>query len=232
VPCDIAALKHVSLFHIPPNDYSGAGPTKTPFDADAKAWNLDPQKTREQLVRGCFNARQRLFAHRGLPLQCIEYYAAATVNVRGSLTPQVQDRQVCSWLMGIPSVFAGDLTSLTEENILRYRRSFDIVKRLQRDYDIYRHFQYSGVPEPTDTGWHWWGKLNGDGYGAVVVLRGSAGEQQRSVNIPWVVATRNYRVVGLLGATQYGTFTGEQLQSGAIRMTLPKLGQEILELAK
>jgi len=232
VPCDVAALKHVSLYHIPPNDYSGAGPTKTAFDAKAKAWNLDPKKTREQLVRGCFNARQRFFDHRGLPLQCIEYYSAATVNIRGSLTPQVQDRQVCSWLMGIPSVFAGDLTSLSEENIVRYRSLFDMVKRLQRDYDIYRHFQYSGVPEPTDTDWHWWGKLNDDGYGAVVVLRGSGGEQQRSIHVPWAVAGHKYRVVGLIGGRQYGTFTAEQLRAGALRVTLPKVGQEILELAK
>jgi hypothetical protein len=232
VPCDIAALKHASLFHIPPNDYSGAGPTKMAFDANTKAWNLNPQKTREQLVRGCFNARQRFFAHRGLPLQCIEYYSAATVNILGSLTPKVQDRQVCSWLMGIPSVFAGDLTSLSEENIVRYRRLFDILKRLQRDYDIYRHFQYSGVPEPTDADWHWWGKLNDDGYGAVVVLRGSDGEQQRSINVPWAVAGQKYRVVGLIGGHQYGTFTAEQLRAGAIHVTLPKLGQEILELAK
>lgn len=231
VPCDIAVLKHASLYHIPPNDYSGAGPWKTPFDANAKAWNLAPLETREELVRGCFNARQRFFAHRGLPLQCMEYYGAATVNVRGSLTPQVQDRQVCSWLMGIPTAYAGDLTSLSEENIARYRRLFDIVKRLQQDYDIYRHFQYSGVPEPTDTGWHWWGKLNDDGCGAVVVLRGTDGEQQRSINIPWVVAGRKYRVAGLIGGHQYGTFTPEQLRSGAIRVTLPKLGQEILELA-
>lgn len=232
VPCDIAVLKHVSFYHIPPNDYSGVVPWKTPFDANSKAWNLDPNKTREQLVRGCFNARQRFFAHRGLPLQCIEYYAAATVNARGSLTAQVQDRQVCSWLMGIPSVYAGDLTSLSEENIVRYRRLFDIVKRLQHDYDIYRHFQYSGVPEPTDTGWHWWGKLKDDGCGAVVVLRGSDGEPQRSINIPWVVAGRKYRVAGLIGGRQYGTFTAEQLRSGAVLVTLPELGQEILELAK
>jgi alpha-galactosidase len=232
VPCDIAALKHASLFHIPPNDYSGAGPTKMAFDANAKAWNLDPQKTRDQLVRGCFNARQRFFAHRGLPLQCIEYYSAATVNIRGSLTPQVQDRQVCSWLMGIPSVFAGDLTSLSEENIVRYRDLFDIVKRLQRDYDIYRYFQYSGVPEPTDTDWHWWGKLNDNGYGAVVVLRGSDGEQQRSINTPWAVAGHKYRVVGLIGGREYGIFTAEQLRAGAMCVRLPRVGQEILELAK
>jgi len=231
VPCDIAILKHAWLYHVPPNDYSGVGPWKTPFDANSKAWNVDPNETREKLVRGCFNARQRFFAHRGLPLQCIEYYGAATANVRGSLTQQVQDRQVCSWLMGIPAAYAGDLTSLSEENIVHYRRMFDILKRLQHDYDIYRHFQYSGVPEPTDTGWHWWGKLDDDGCGAVVVIRGSQGEQQRSINIPWVVAGRKYRVAGLIGGRQYGTFTAEQLRSGAISVTLPKLGQEILELA-
>jgi hypothetical protein len=109
---------------------------------------------------------------------------------------------------------------------------FDIVKRLQREYDIYRHFQYSGVPEPTDSDWHWWGKLNDDGYGAVVVLRGSDGDTQRSINIPWTVAGHKYRVVGLIGGHQYGTFTAKQLQSGAMRVTLPRLGQEILELAK
>lgn len=232
VPCDVAALKHASLYHIPPNDYSGAGPTKVPFDPKSKAWDLDPEKMRELLLRGCFNARRRFFEHRGLPLQCVEYYAAATVNVRGSLTRLVQDRQVCSWLMGAPSVYAGDLTSLSEENVARYRELFAIVKRLQAAYEFYPRFQYSGVPEPTDDDWHWWGKLDDDGCGAVVVLRGAGGEEQREINVPWVVDGRKYRVVGLLGGKEYGVFTADELRAGAVQLRLPELGQEILELAK
>ncbi len=92
-------------------------------------------------------------------LECIEYFGAASVNWKGSLTQQVQDRQLASWLMGAPLLFSGDLASLTGENVAHYRQRFGIVKRLERLYGIYRHFQYSGVPAPTDTDWHWWGKL-------------------------------------------------------------------------
>ena len=51
------------------------------------------------------------------------------------------------------------------------------MQRLERAYGIYKHFQFSGVPEPTDVDWHWWGKLNAAGHGAVVVLRGSGGRR-------------------------------------------------------
>lgn len=71
-------------------------------------------------------------------------------------------------------------------NIRRYRKRFDTLRRLEEDYGIYRNFQYSGVPAPTDTDWHWWGKLNGQGHGAVVVMRGRDGEDQRAIKIPWV----------------------------------------------
>ena len=184
------------------------------------------------MIDGCLHARQRFYAHRGLPLYTLEYYGAATVNVGGSLTPEIQDRQVCSWLMGVPSVFAGDLASLSPENIERYRRLFEIVKRLQSTYDIFRYFQYSGVPEPTDTDWHWWGKLRQDGCGAVVVIRGSAGEPERAINVPWVEPATSYRVTALLGGKPMGTFTGAQLRQGALKLALPVNGQEILELAK
>jgi hypothetical protein len=226
VPCDVANLKHAATYHIPPNDYAGVGHPKQRVDPN---WSYDPAKLRQQLVAGCFNARQRFYAHRGLPLYALEYYGAHTVNFRGSLTPEVQDRQICSWLMGAPTVFAGDLASLTEEHIKRYRQRFDLLSRLEKDYDIYRHFQFSGVPEPTDNDWHWWGKLNAEGLGAVVVLRGSQGQDERPVNIPWVLPERRYQVIALLANQPLGHFSGKQLQDGALSLKLPPLGQEILE---
>ena len=229
-PCDLAVLKNASLYHVPPNDYSGCG---HPKERPGVAWDkYSPDTLRAQLVQGCMNARTRFYAHRGLPLECVEYYGAATVNWKGSLTPQIQDRQVCSWLMGAPSVYAGDLASLTEENIARYRSRFDILKRLEAIYGIYRRFQYSGVPAPTDTDWHWWGKLDARGCGAVVVLRGSGGKDQRAINIPWVDPAETYKVAALFQATELGAFTGRQLQAGDLPLTLPPLGQEILELSR
>ena len=228
-PCDLAALKSVSHFHIPPNDYSGCGHFK---ERPGPAWSkYDPATLRAQLVAGCMNARTRFYAHRGLPLECAEYYGAATVNWQGSLTPQVQDRQICSWLMGAPTVYAGDLASLTDENIARYRSRFDILKRLEATYGIYRRFQYSGVPAPTDSDWHWWGKLDPRGGGAVVVLRGSGGADQRAINIPWVVPGATYKVTSLLDPGQLGVFTGKQLQDPGVTLSLARFGQEILELA-
>lgn len=228
-PCDLAALKSVSHFHIPPNDYSGCGHFK---ERPGAGWSkYDPNTLRAELVKGCMNARTRLYAHRGLPLECAEYYGASTLNWKGSLTQQVQDRQICSWLMGAPSVYAGDLASLTDENIACYRSRFDILKRLEATYGIYRRFQYSGVPAPTDTDWHWWGKLNEQGCGAVVVLRGSGGADSRAINIPWVDPEKTYKVTALFGAKELGSFTGKQLQSGRITLALPVLGQEILELS-
>lgn len=228
VPCDVAALKHAALYHIPPNDYSGVVNNKKRF---SPSWNNDPVKLRQELLGGCFQARQRFYAHRGLPLYGIEWYAAATVNVNGSLSVEVQDRQICSWLMGAPLVFAGDLASLTEENIARYRRRFDLLKRLQSTYDIYRHFQFSGVPAPTDRDWHWWGKLDDKGYGAVVVLRGNGGAAQRAINVPWVHPEVEYRVTAAFSGKELGVFKGRELQAGSVQLELPALGQEILELA-
>ena len=97
VPCDVAALKHASAYHIPPNDYAGAGPTNGRVRQDRPA---DVERLREELRAGSFNARRRLYEHRGLPLYALEYYAAHAVNIRGSLTPAIQERQICSWLMG------------------------------------------------------------------------------------------------------------------------------------
>lgn len=229
VPADIAVLKHAYFFHIPPNDYSGVGHAKQ--RAGVAGWEkYDPVKLRQELIQGCFNARQRFYLHRGLPLECIEYYGAATLNWKGSLTPDVQDRQVASWLMGAPLLFAGDLASLTAENINHYRQRFEIVKRLEREHGIYRHFQYSGVPAPTDTDWHWWGKLNEQLVGVVVVIRGSAGADERAINIPWVNPEKRYNVTALLAGKALGTFTGVQLREGTLKLALPEYGQEILEL--
>jgi hypothetical protein len=36
---------------------------------------------------------------------------------------------------------------------------------------------------PTDTAWHWWGTLNDEGQGAMIVIRGSGGADSRKVNI-------------------------------------------------
>lgn len=228
-PCDIAALRHAGMYHIPPNDYSGAGHQSERY---YQLGRFDPAQLRQELIRGCFNARKRLYAHRGLPLCSINYYGAATISVRGSLTPDVQDRQICSWLMGAPLLYAGDLSSLTEAHVAHYRQRFDLLARLQREYGLYRHFQYSGVPEPTDTDWHWWGKLNGNGEGAVVVIRGSHGAERRSIVIPWVDETHTYRVQAHLGSAALGTFTGKQLRDGGIVLALPAYGQELLELAR
>ena len=227
VPCDVAALKHAATYHIPPNDYAGVGDAK---QRPGPNWSCDPASLRQELISGCFNARQRFYAHRGLPLYALEYYAAHAVNFHGSLTPEVQDRQVCSWLMGAPAVFAGDLASLTEANIQRYRQRFDLLRRLEKAYGTYRNFQFSGVPEPTDRDWHWWGKLNSDGYGAVVVMRGSQGSDKRAINVPWGSPERTYQVNRVLAEKSLGCFSGKQLQDGAVRLQLAPFGQEILEL--
>ncbi len=34
--------------------------------------------------------------------------------------------------------------------------------------------------------WHWWGKVNAKGFGALVILPGSAEARSRSINVPWV----------------------------------------------
>jgi hypothetical protein len=228
VPCDVAVLKHANLYHIPPNDYSGAGNKDQRVSEHAKK---SPAAYHRELLQGCLNARNRFYAHRGLPLQGIEYYGAATVNHGGSLTADVQDRQVCSWLMGAPQLYSGDLASLTEDNIGHYAKRFALLKELQSRYDIYRHFQFSGVPAPTDADWHWWGKLGADGCGAVVVLRGDGGDDRRAVNIPWVAAEKRYRLKARFAESDLGTFSGQQLREGAVVLALPKYGQEILELS-
>ena len=159
VPCDLAVMKHVGFYHIPPNDYLGLGGNKYRKKLVAEYDSLcNPAQVREDLLKACWNARQRYYAHRGLPLHMLEYYGAATANVQNALTSEIQDRQICSFLMGAPVVYAGDLLSLTEENIRHYRKRFDLLNRLQGEYNIYRHFQFSGVPAPTDEYWHWWGK--------------------------------------------------------------------------
>ena len=228
VPCDIAALKNSRAFHIPPNDYSGTGPRKKRYSLDL---GYDPDSLRQKLIEGCFNARQRLYEYRGLPLYPLEYYGAATFNFKGSLTKEVQQRQVCSWLLGALNIFAGDLASLTIENMNIYRSYFDIVSELNEKYSIYKYFQYSGVPVPTDTDWHWWGKLNEQGLGAVVVLRGSEGLPTRSVNIPWVLPNKRYKVLLKFSGTDMGTYTGQQLIDGKLKISLGVYGQEILELS-
>jgi hypothetical protein len=225
VPADLAALKETARFHIPPNECVGSDLAR-----EFGGRKVSAEEHRESLRRGCWLARQRFYSHRGLPLYPLEFYAAATVNHEGSLTPEVQDRQVASWLMGAPVCYSGDARTLTAENIAHYRRRLEAVEQLQSKYGIYRNFQFSGVPEPTDTDWHWWGKLNGKGEGAVVVVRGSAGAEERAVNVPWVVRERRYRVTGVFSGKPYGVLTGKQLQDAGVRMKLPVFGQDVLEV--
>ena len=97
--------------------------------------------------------------------------------------------------------------------------------------DIYRHFQFSGVPAPTDDDWHWWGKLNVAGYGAVVVLRGSGGLEQRAIHVPWVDPQRRYRVTELFTSVNLGVVNGKELRERGVSIQLSPMGQEILELA-
>lgn len=227
-PADIAALKNACAFHTTPNTYLGAGYGSKRVSQD---WNLDPLKLRADLIKSCDQARQRFYDHRGLPLYSVEFYAAHAVNVKGSLTPAVQDRQICSWLLGGPTVYAGDLSSLMDEHVAHYRKRFDLLKTLQARYNIYNYFQFSGVPQPTDTDWHWWGKLNSGGCGAVVIIRGSGGKDVREINIPWVDAERKYLVTAHFTNKKPGYFTGRQLIAGKLALTLPPLGQEILELS-
>jgi len=225
VPADLAALKYTARFHIPPNEAIGSNPREFPggvITAEAHA---------AALRRGCWLARQRFYSHRGLPLYPLEFYAATTASYSGSLTPGIQDRQIASWLMGMPVCFSGDARTLSEENIAHYRKRLDAVRRLESAYGIYKRFQFSGAPEPTDVDWHWWGKLNAQGHGAVVVVRGSGGLARRAVNIPWVRREASYRVSGVFSGKSYGTITGKTLQDAGLQMELPVYGQELLELA-
>ncbi len=226
---DLAVLKHVDSYHTAPNEYWGAGNRK---ELVGPEWNYKVDSLQQKLLQGAFRARDLMYAHRGLPLERIEIFGAVTTNFNGSLTTEIQDRQICSWLMGAPLSFSGDLTSLTEENIERYRSRFEMLDRLQKTYGIYSCFQFSGVPAPTDEDWHWWGKLNEKGCGAVVVLRGSGGEDSRKINIPWVKAHKKYQVNGLFSGKNFGKFAGEQLRNGELIVSLDNFGQEILEVAE
>jgi hypothetical protein len=226
VPADLAALKHTARFHIPPNESVGSN-----IAWEFKGRSITAEEHAAALRRGCWLARQRFYSHRGLPLYPLEFYAATTASHLGSMTHLIQDRQVASWLMGMPVCFSGDARTLSQANIEQYRKRFDAVKRLQDTYGIYKYFQFSGVPEPTDVDWHWWGKLNAKGFGAVVVVRGTGGAGRRMVNIPWVSREASYRLVGLFSGKAYGAFSGAVLQDAGIPIELPANGQELLELA-
>jgi len=226
-PCDLAALKHAARYHVSPNACRGIAPRPRPGQT---APAIDPQKLRAELLAACYQARQIFYSHRGLPLYCLEFYGAATEDHQGSLTPEVQDRQVVSWLLGAPLVFSGDLSTLSAQHLAHYQKRFALVNRLHQSWDIYRHFQFSGVPAPSDEEWHWWGKLNDEGCGAVVVVRGGRGAERRAINVPWVKPDRRYVVVASFGEQRLGTFAGRQLQSAGVEIALPVYGQEILEL--
>ncbi len=108
VPADLAALKETARFHIPPNECVGSDLAR-----EFPGRKIGAEEHREALRRGCWLARQRFYSHRGLPLYPLEFYAAATMNHEGSLTAEVQDRQVASWLMGMPACYSGDARTLS-----------------------------------------------------------------------------------------------------------------------
>ena len=224
---DIAVLKHVDSYHAAPNEYWGAGNRSKLVSPE---WKYNVDSLKQKLIQGAFRARNLWYAHRGLPLDRVEVFGAVITNFKGSLTPDIIDRQVCSWLMGAPLSFSGDLSSLTDENIERYRSRFAMLENLQQQCGIYSCFQYSGVPVPTDEGWHWWGKLNADGCGAVVVLRGSVGANLQKINIPWVESNKKYHLKALFSGKDIGEFSGRQLQNGDLKLELPRFGQEIIEV--
>jgi len=224
---DIAVLKHVDSYHSAPNEYWGAGNRQQPVNS---TWKYNVDSLQQKLRQGAFRARDLWYRHRGLPLSRIEVFGAVTTDYKGDLSPDIIDRQICSWLMGAPISFSGDLTSLTEENIARYHSRFAMLEELQQKYNIYQNFQFSGVPAPTDEGWHWWGKLNQDGCGAVVVMRGNAGNNIQPINIPWVKAGKKYKLKGLFSGINPGEFSGKQLQNGDLKLTLSTYGQEIIEI--
>ncbi len=225
---DIAVLKHADSYHSAPNEYWGAGHRKQLVN---EAWRYNVDSLQQKLRQGAFRARDLLYRHRGLPLDRIEVFGAVTTNFKGSLTSEIIDRQICSWLMGAPLSYSGDLTSLTEENIARYHSRFAMLEKLQQKYNIYPNFQFSGVPAPTDTGWHWWGKLNTDGCGVVVVMRGNAAKNIQKINIPWVKADKIYKLTALFMGTNLGEFSGKQLQNGNLKLILSTFGQEIIEIS-
>ena len=224
---DIAVLKHVDSYHSAPNEYWGAGNRSKLV---SKNWKFKPDSLSQKLIQGALRARNLWYAHRGLPLNRVEVFGAVTTNYKGSLSPNIIDRQICSWLMGAPLSFSGDLSSLTEANIDQYHQRFAAIEKLQQKYGIYSRFQYSGVPAPTDEGWHWWGKLNDNGEGAVIVLRGTAGKESETVNIPWVASGKTYHLHGLISEKDFGTFKGSQLQKGELKLSLKNMDQEIITL--
>ena len=225
---DLAVLKHADSYHSAPNEYWGAGNRSRPVSPE---WNYNVDSLKQKLIQGAFRARNLWYSHRGLPLDRIEVFGAVTTCFKGSLTDEIIDRQICSWLMGAPISFSGDLSSLSEDNIEHYRSRFSMIEALQHKYGIFSCFQFSGVPGVTDEGWHWWGKLNSKGCGAVIVLRGRAGADQQKINIPWVTAAKKYRIKLLFAGKDLGVYTGEQLIKGDFVWSLKPMGQEIIEIS-
>lgn len=227
-PADVAVLKHADVYHATPNEYWGAGDRTRQV---SPAWPFRADSLAAALCHGAYRACANWYAHRGLPLYKIEIFGAAMTNFQGSLTPGMVDRQVCSWLMGAPTSFSGDLQSLTPELVERYRDRFAKVQELQRKYDIFHHFQYSGAPEPSEEDSFWWGKLNRQGEGAVIVMGGRDGKADNRVYIPWVQSRRNYRVKGLLTGTDHGIHAGRDLSREGLDLRLQPAQVEILELS-
>ena len=61
-------------------------------------------------------------------------------------------------------------------------------------------------------------------------LHVDTGADERPLNIPWLRPGGKYRLTACFADKPLGTFTGKQLQQGALKLTLPPLGQEIVEV--
>ena len=101
---DVAVLKHVDSYHASPNEYWGAGKRAELVNS---TWDFDVDILKNKLRIGALRAREIMYSHRGLPLERIEIFGAATTNFKGSLSSDIQDRQICSWLMGAPLSYSG-----------------------------------------------------------------------------------------------------------------------------
>ena len=52
----------------------------------------------------------------------------------------------------------------------------------------------------------------------------------RNDSFYWIKPDREYNIIALFTERKLGTFTGKQLQNGALVLTLDHLGQEMLEV--
>ncbi len=230
-PVDLATLKHSDFMFIPMQNYLGDGKWRWK-DRQTGYWEHKPELMQPELVEACYIATERFYENRGLPVYALEHHGASMVNFDNCLTREIQDLQICSWLMGSLKFFTGDLATLSKKNIRLYRERFEMVEKLNEKYGIMRYFQFSGVPGPSRKDWFWWGKLNDVNGGVVVVIRGDGGEEERAINVPWVKDGHKYKVKSLIGGRELGEFDARSLRDGVLKLRISKNNGEILELER